>query len=326
MPSFPYVKIATKIRKDPLGAPTLNQLQLNAVALDELQRVEHLADGQHNALEIPWVLGHLDDASPPTGYLLNTAYGGGTLARPATGRYTCSVVAGVIGTGADGTLRYSALANVADSAIESRPHTVTVEAVSATSFQYRIRQGPLVSAGDTWADANVDFDLAIHSFQKTGVVSGLFSSAEKRRRQTLTEADTDWNALVRNQGILRKASLLEHTTAGEHSVNRIAKAVAWVDYSAGYTLAAEQGVASVSGVSTGVVEVAMDANFTSTNNMACFPEAQPSTTEELLVINGRGFNTGAGTSAFRFYIYRFDGTDWVRADRTFFVSMFGVVA
>lgn len=327
MPQFPYAKLLTKARKDPLGAPSVNQLQLNALALDELARVEHFADGQHNALEIPWVLGHMDDGATPTGYLFDTAFGGGTLARPATGRYTCSVVSGVIPSDVDGNLLYSAMANVSDSAIESKPHTITVEAVSATSFQYRVRQlSSALGAGDTWADQNRDIDIGIHSLAKAADTSLLGAYREKRRREKLTEVATDWNALVQNQGIIRKASLLEHTSAGEHSLNRIAKGVGWFDYSAGYSMADERNLTSVTGLSTGVVEVVMDANFTSTNNMACFPEVQPATPEELVIINGRGFATGAGTSAFRFYIYAFDGTNWARADRSFFASMFGVIA
>jgi len=328
MADFPYALIQpARSRKDPLGPQTLNQLQLNAVALDELARVEHFADGQHNALEVPWVLGHLDDGAPPTGYLLDTAYGGGTLARPATGRYTCSVIAGVVKTAPDGSLVYSTMANVSDPAIESKPHTITVEAVSATSFQFRVRQlSSALGAGDTWADQNSDIDIGLHSLQDSGDVSLIGSYLQKVQGDTLTDQAADWNALVVNQAIIRKASLLEHTSGGLHRANRIAKAVGFFTSSGGYSAAVEQGVASVAAVSTGVVEVTMDDNFTSTNTMACFPEVQPATTEELVIINGRGFATGAGTSTFRFYIYAFDGVNWARADRSFFASMFGVVA
>ena len=79
-------------------------------------------------------------------------------------------------------------------------------------------------------------------------------------------------------------------------------------------------------VSAGVFEIVMDDDFTATTTMACFPEVQPATPGELVIINGRGFATGAGTSAFRFYIYAYDGTNWARADRSFFAAMFGVTA
>lgn len=94
---MPYVdQPATKVRKDPLGPVTLNQAHVNIEAIDALVLREHFDDGQHNALEVPWIVGHI--TSGTTGYLFDTAYGGGTIARPATGRVTLSAASGVIGT------------------------------------------------------------------------------------------------------------------------------------------------------------------------------------------------------------------------------------
>lgn len=329
MPTFPFVQgNLNQERGSSLGPAMVNQLQRNATALDEAARVEHFSDGQHNALEVPWVLGHMDDGATPTGYLFDTAYGGGTLARPATGRYTVSVVSGVISTSDAGDLQAAVMANVADSAIESKPHTITAEHVSATSMQFRVRALTSgLGAGNAWADVNRDIDVGIHALAQAIDTSVLATPTLKQRRDYLTEAATDWSALVQNQGRVRKAALLEHTSAGLHSVNRIAKGVAWVRWDgAAYVLDAEEGVASVATTSTGVCTLTMDGNFSSTDSMACFPEVQPATPNELCIINGRGFNTGAGTSTFRFYIYAYSGGNWARADRSFFVPMFGVVS
>lgn len=333
MPTFPYVDQRTFMgRGDPLGPALLNQAHVNIAAIDDLARIEHFSDGQHNALEVPWVLGHMDDAATPVGYLFDTAYGGGTLGRPATGRYTCSVVAGVIPTGLDGDLLAALMANVSDNAIETKPHTITAEYVSATSMQFRVRSLSLSSAlgaGNAWEDVNRDIDIGVHAPAKTAYASLLASRLLKQRRDYLTEAATDWSSLVGNQGIARKAATLEHTSAGLHNVNRIAKAAVWARWTgAALAIDAQQGVKTVScrRVSTGVTEIVMDDNFTSLNTMACFPEVQPATTSELVVINGRGFGTGAGTSTFRFYCYAYSGGNWARADRTFFAPMFGVIA
>lgn len=329
MPSFPYVDPpAPPARKYPLGAARLNRQHSNIEAIDDAWRIEHFADGQHNTLEIPWLLGHIDDGATPTGYLLDTAFGGGTLTRPATGEYTSNVVSGIIPTDDDGNLVAAVLGSVADSAIETKPHTITYELVSATSVKFRIRYlSSALGAGNTWADVNRDFDFALHAPAQPMDASSLISRTVKVRGNYLTQAATDWNALVQNQGKVRALSLLEHTEAGLHSLNRIAKAACLVSYSpTTYTLGTESGVASVSRISLGVIDVVLDANFTSTNTMACFPDVQPATPNELVIINGRGFNTGAGTSAFRFYIYAYDGTNWDRADRSFSAVMFGVVA
>lgn len=329
MPSFPYVDQRTFMgRDDVLGPSLVNQAHVNVAAIDDIQRTEHFSDGQHNALEVPWVLGHMDDAATPTGYLFDTAYGGATLARPATGRYTVSVVSGVISSDLSSNLLASVMANVSDSAIETKPHTITAEYVSATSMQFRVRElSSGLGAGNAWADVNRDIDVGVHALPQSADASLLASRLLKQRRDFLTEAATDWNSLVGNQGVVRKAATLEHTTAGLHGANRIAKGVAWVRWNgSSYVIDAGGGVASVARSSAGVVTVTMSANFSATNTMACFPEVQPATTGELALINGCGFATGAGTSTFRFYLYAYSGGNWARADRTFFASMFGVVA
>lgn len=329
MPSFPFTSMSpARVRRDPLGPTTLNQLEVNIAAVDELARVEHFAAGGHNALEIPFVLGHLDDGATPTGYLFDTAFGGGTLARPSTGRYTVSVVAGVISTSLGGDIQAMVLANIADSAIESKPHTITTEWVSDQSLQLRVRElSSALGAGNSWASVNRDIDVAAHALPQDIDASLLSSYLLKQRREYLTEAATDWNALVGNQGKVRKAALVEHTSAGLHSANRIAKAVAWTRWTgAAQVLDFDEGCASISRVSQGVVEIVMDANFSATTTMACFPETQPATLGELVITNGRGFATGAGTSAFRFYTYAYSGGNWARADRSFFAAMFGVTA
>jgi hypothetical protein len=329
MPSFPYVgPPAPPARRYPLGAARLNRQHTNIEALDDAWRIEHFNDGQHNALEIPWLLGHIDDGATPTGYLLDTAFGGGTLARPGTGEYTSNITSGFVPTDANSNLLAAVLANVSDSAIEVKPHTITHELVSATSVKFRVRElSSALGAGNTWANVNRDFDFALHAPQQPMDESTLISRTVKARGNYLTEAATDWNALVQNQGKVRKLSLLEHSAAGAHSLNRIAKAAALVSFSpTTYTLGTEEGVASVTRSSLGVVQLTMDANFTSTNTMACFPDVQPATPNELVVINGRGFGTGAGTSTFRFYIYAYDGTNWARVDRSFSAVMFGVIA
>lgn len=329
MPTFPYVaQTANFVRGNPLGPQTVNQLHANIAALDDIARMEHFASGKHNALEVPWVLGHMDDAATPVGYLFDTAYGGTTLARPATGRYTVSVVSGVIPLGIDTGLLASVMGNVSDSAIEAKPHTITAEYVSATSMQFRVRElSSALGAGNTWADVNRDIDVAVHAPPQDAGASLLSSHLLKQRRDYLTEAATDWNALIGNQGAARKAATLEHTTAGLHSVNRIAKAVAWTRWTgAAQVMDLEDGCASIVRDSIGQVTITLDANFTSTNTMACFVEVQPGLTSELVITNGRGFGTGAGISTFRFYTYAYSAGNWARADRSFFVTMFGVVA
>jgi hypothetical protein len=84
---------------------------------------------------------------------------------------------------------------------------------------------------------------------------------------------------------------------------------------------AEEGVSSVTRVSDGVINVRINKTLVSTSQAACFPEVQPATDDELVIINGRCHST----IDFRFYIYVFSVAEnkWERADRPFFAAMFG---
>lgn len=303
-------------RKDPLGPVRLNQLDSNTRWADDLQRVEHLANGEHNALEVPWVLGHVEGT---TGYLFDTGYGGGTIANPATGAFTVNVASGVLTLPAA-----SVIANVAQNAIESKPHLITWEGVSDTSIKVRIRElSSALGAGNAWADVNRNFDIAIHAPAQSPEASLLNAFSPKVRRNFLTEAATDWNALAQNTAIAWNAARLEHTAAGAHRVNRIAKAVWWGRPSAGpsFTTTLDEGVDSITYNSTGVVTVTTRATFTAATAMACFCEAQPATADEMVIVNGRALST----TTFRFYTYVYSAGSWARADRPLFASMFGSV-
>jgi hypothetical protein len=324
---MPYVdQPATKVRKDPLGPVTLNQAHVNIEAIDALVLREHFDDGQHNALEVPWIVGHI--TSGTTGYLFDTAYGGGTIARPATGRVTLSAASGVIGTTEfDGASvpAASVMANVNDAQIVNFPHVIEAEAVSATSIELRTRvmTSTLGSPGNSWSDTAVAVNVAVHAQQQPRDVSLLASHVLKRRRDFLTQGATDWNALAQNQGTVRKALSLEHTSAGVHNVNRIAKASGWFRPSSGpaFSIVVSHGVSSVSRISAGVVEVTLSSALSSTDLAACFPQAQPASADELVIVNGRC----TSTTKFRFYIYVYSVAEdkWTRDDRSFTAAFFG---
>lgn len=316
---FNWTPMSQVVRRDPLGPQRLNALDANTRLFDNLQRVEHLANGEHNALEVPWVLGHVDGT---TGYLFDTDYGGGTLANPATGAFTVSVASGVLTLPAA-----SVMANVSDSAIETKPHLITWEGVSGTSIKVRIRElsSTLGVAGNTWAEQNRDFDIGIHAPPKAVEASLLNATTTKVKRDFLTESAADWNARAKNTALAYNAARLEHKAGGGHDVNRIAKAVWWGKPTTGpsFSTTLSEGIKALSYVSLGVVELETDATFALQNKMACFCEAQPGTADEIVVVNGRGF----ATNKFRFYIYRYSTTltGWERVDRPFFAAMFGEV-
>lgn len=328
---------SSKSRNDPLGPVTLNQAQSNIEVVNDRFLREHFANGEHNALEVPWIVGHI--TSGTTGYLFDTGFGGGTIARPATGRVTLDAVAGVIGTIDTPTTTSapaaSIIANVSDADIANKPYVVEAELVSATSIELRTRylSTALGSPGsNTWSTVAAAVDVAVHAQKRPVDSSALGSHLLKQRRDYLTNQSSDWNALVQNQGTVRAALSLEHvpdetltTFPGDHLVDRIAKASGLFVPAAGptYSAAYSKGTGSVSRISTGIIEVSLNEyTFASSDLAACFAQAQPEILGELVIINGRC--TAAGT--FRFYIYAWDSDPlklyWYRADRAFYASMF----
>jgi len=322
-----YVLGEAVIRKSPLGPVTVNTLHANTAVTDGMMMSEHFSSGKHNAIEVPWVVGAVNSAT--TGYLFDTAYGGGTIARPAVGRATVSIVAGVVGTvpGVSGISVPAAavLANVSDAAIATFPHVIETEMVSATSVELRTKymSTTLGTVGNSWADVAVGFDVALHAQKQPSTATLLSTYLTKQRRDFLTDAALDWNAMVSNQGVLRKTLSLEHSTAGAHNVSRIARAWGLFKPSAGpaFSIVASKGVVSVTRVSAGIVDVVIDSTLSGVTVAACFPRAQPATADELVIVNGRC----TATTTFRFYIYVYSVAEnkWTRDDRTFSAPMFG---
>jgi hypothetical protein len=261
-------------------------------------------------------MGHVDGT---TGYLFDTAFGGGTITNPGTGSYTVSVAGGVLPTRWDAAV----LLNVADIAIESKPHLICWEDdVSNTAIPLRIKElSSALGAGNTWADVNRDFDIAIHGPPQAVDPSVMLSSLTKYRRGFVTDAATDWNALVENQAIAHAALVLEHQGSGAHNVNRIAKAAWWGKPTAGPSMAtvASEGIDSISYGGAGIVTLTLSRALASTNHVAVFPEAQPASGDELVIVNARAIST----TTVRLYTYVFDGTNWDRDNRSIFCAIFG---
>jgi len=324
-----FTQMLQKARNDPLGPVALNQLHTNIEALNILSRREHFLTGKHNALEIPWVLGHVDTGT--TGYLFDTTYGGSSIAHPSAGETTVNIASGliptVIGAGGATVKQGCILANVSDADVANRPYLVTTEFVSATSVRTRTRRmtGTLGTVGsnswDSGGGANAAQDIAVHAAKQPVDASTLVARIDHVRRDFLTEQATDWNALVKNEAATSKLLNVEHTSAGVHNANRIAKGSALVRWDgSSYSLMASHGVSSVSRTSAGIVVVTVSSTMSSTNNAACFPEGQPTSVDDLVIVNGRA----TSTTTFTFYLYGYSVAEnkWTRQDRTFFVPMF----
>ncbi len=326
-----FVPMSTliKTRGSPIGYASLNQIRQNVLEVEQLRSIEHLANGKHNARETPWVIGHINGT---TGYMFDTAYGGGTITQPATGTTAISMVSGVVpsvltpsaGLQWDGQV----LANVSDADVANTPHLIGVEVVSATSIRTYVKRftGALGVAGNTWADVDREHDVAFFgpAVDESPVSPETFNRFSAG--QYLFDEPEYWQAIARDQHAL-KSRIVEHRDDGSHWTPRVPFAQGWFyptplggPYT-GYSASSDaQGIASVVRNSTGVVTITTTRSVSSVNLAVCFPQGIQGASTEVIIVNGRC----VGTNTFMFYVYVGEpGKAWKRDDRTFSVSIFG---
>lgn len=333
---MPFIPWLQRVRGNPLGSGSLNYLRQNVLEIEALRQVEHATNGKHNAREVPPIIGHINGT---TGYLFDTAFGGGTITQPATGTTAISVVSGVFPyvTTPIGTQPADAqvLANVSDADIANTPHIISVEPISATEVRTYIKRldGSLGGAGNTWVDVDRAHDIALFAPAVDALPPGLQSFSLFSRGDYLYDTPERWNAFARDQHALN-LRLIEHRDDGSHKTPRIPFAQGWCRPIAGpaYDLADGDGVASVAQVSTGIVDVTTTRVLSDINLGMCFPEGRPANDGEVVIVNGRA----TSINTFRFYVYvgrlypilvgppGFKW-EWHREDRAFNFSIHGDV-
>lgn len=292
-------------RNSPLGPASIAQIRQNTIEIERLRQVEHLPSGDHNAREVPWVVGHINGT---TGYLFDTAYGGGTITQPATGTTELSVVSGVIPSvlTSVGLSQWDAqvLANVSDADIANTPHIIAVEPISATAVRTYIKRfiGTLGVAGNSWEDVDRVHDVAIFSSRADSSPVAFENFTAPLRGDYLNDEPTGWQAIARDQHALYLRNT-EHRADGTHKTPRIPFAQGWCRTTgspvSGYELADGDGIASVTRVSEGIIDVTTTRSVSSSDLAACFPQVRPESDTECAIINGRA----TGTNTFRFFIY-----------------------
>lgn len=324
MARFPFIDMPQRVRKEPLGPVSLNQLKANVEALQSLMLYEHTDAGKHNALEVPRLAGCNTWSSPNYTHYYNGDYY--TSANNiAPGQVDLTLASGGF------TLPYvTAIAACCDDDVVNKPWMVNVYIVSATSVSvYVSKLSSALGAGNTWAAADGAFSLALHS-PAVAATPSLIAMSNKQRRDWLTEESTDWNSLVGAQGQLRAKALAKHTSAGEHSDPLISKEYVhasfdgkpWGPTPGATTYTIEAGnVSAVTYVSGGVAEITTTTTYSATTAMFAFPEIIPADETELYVINYRP----TATNKVRVYMYQYDFTadTWARVNMDFFVSIHG---
>lgn len=319
MPRFPFVNMAARARKAPMGPITFNQLKGNIEAVQQLASFEHAIDGRHNALEIPAILGKsLWGGGVYTEYLYSEGDAFVGTSNPAVGQVDLVVDSAMV----PDPYRL-VVPSCCDEDVLNKPWVAVTEwTASDTLSIYLLKLSSALGAGNTWAAADGSVTLLVHAPPAPSLLA-LSTITDKQRRDFLTEELTDWNAILDAQADQRVLALEEHTSAGEHDAPRVCREYGYVTYDSGgvkYDLISGD-VASVSRVSQGVCDITTSMTFSSVTTMAAFPEVLGDNSLDLWIINYRV----TATTTIRVYLYKYDSSadTWSRQDGDFFIAVWG---
>lgn len=315
-----YSPLPTKVRKDPLGHITLNTMSRNTQLLDQLARVEHAADGEHNSLMIARTGGRLAYSGsytcvPWNGYpTLETGH------NPATGTVIITLQAGKFS--APGLML---MASVADAEVANKPHIVGANFADdgSTVTLYAKYLSSALGAGNTWAALNTTIDFAVLSSPFDGGASGLFAVRQFQRYDGL-DADDGWNPLIDNIARVRSRLRAEHNADGDHTDVKIARALVLAKYDgASFDITDNENVLSATQLGTGVTEVVLREALSDIRAFASpeYSRDNGGSAGSLWVTNCRA--TGSDTIEVYSYLYDAGADTWALADNDFFLAVHG---
>lgn len=250
---MPILNLPDKARQDPLGAHFYNWLLRNAAELQRMILRGHTADGAHNDLEVPRIIGGITNTAGTASVTAGSqgiASVAGFTAGGATGVATITLTAGLLGS-EDGGATYPANIDVmvTDAAGETLPFLWSAEAVSST--QVKVRLFKLASlAGNTWNLTDATFNIAIYSPRHADTSTQLTAIADATYGNGLRVSK--WNQLVTNLATQYTKMLVGHKTTGVHNVPHVARGWLKVTWSgAAFSITDDLNITSVSNPGAG---------------------------------------------------------------------------
>lgn len=313
--AYPFTRIGTKARKDPLGAETLNLLRQNILTIDAFHGVEHDYDGQHNALEVARTQGYVNYSSGYTLSFFNA--NAASVASGSTGEVTITLASGKFTTG------MLALVSPASEDGANVPVRAGVEMPNATTLKVYLKK--LASlGGNSWSATDCPFDLGIWSPPYPNSAPLISPLAEWTRGETV-RGYSRWSAYPTSQGQQAKALGLEHDGSGFHNVRTIAKDTSLVTWDgAAYALENDLGYfASVSRTSTGIVEITWSKSISDYSIFVdCdYARAGGGSIGDFNYAQSPVGGRGSTTCTIYLYQYNYSANTWARVDCDFFVSL-----
>ena len=221
---MPYDPLATTAQNDLLGPHRLQQYSDNLAWLRWIAAREHLVStGEHNAIEVPRVCRRISGTtvSPSSSIITSVTH-------PSTGRYVINL------SGTYFTVANAIRVQVNGAGDGTKPFLASWQVMSATQIEVYFQKlsTALGAAGNAWAAANTDFDIAIHhdpiAQTAWNALPVLWSRADY-----MTDRATGWNTLIQESANEHAVLVGAHSTAGAHNVREVAKYSGRVYYDTG---------------------------------------------------------------------------------------------
>lgn len=318
---MPFSSLATKVRKDPMGPLTLEQLRANVAYLRRMVNSEHIqSTGEHNAVEVSRVCRQIDTGTTVSPASTDIA----SVSHPATGKRVLTLASSRF------TSDIRAQINVVPT--DDKPHTGVVSIVSATSVEVYTQHltSTLGVAGNVWAAVDAGFDIALHS-QPLDAGSWNPLPQSRVRGDTLnddyTASTSTWNALVQEEAELYRILTAGHTSAGVHNVRQTAFKSGLVRWDGATTYAADSTMnsdfTSFSRLSKGIVQVDFAAMTTPVSGFAChdYQRQAAGSPGHFFLYNV----TPISSTRVWVLIFRWSSGDgyWIHDDSDFFLAVHG---
>ncbi len=319
MPFRTFQELPTRVAGDPLGPTYLGQLRRNQGYLRRAALLEHNADGEHNAIEVPRVVRRISKAAgnsvvtPSSTDIAAAACG-------TVGTFTLTLTSGRFTT-------QGMRIQITSINEDAKPYLFSYSITSATSIDIYVQKlsSTLSSAGNTWAASDDGFALAIYSdrlpetdwgnelvfFQREGGLTG---------EQAANVAS--WSAFVVDQAKIEACLDVEHVAStGAHDTRQVAAYYSLLQWDGAAYSYSGVGVTSITRTSAGVIEI----NYATLSNSTAFvctdyARQTGSATEPFI-----GVAKASGNTRTIVKLYAWDAANawWEPADGDFFFTVHG---
>lgn len=323
---MPYERLNDKAAGEPLGPGHLNAQRKNISFLRSMMWTEHLVTGEHNAMEVPRVCAHVNNTTvtPSTTDITGVTH------VAASGKYVIDLDVTRFSV-ADIRVQLTPIAENGIPAIATYKIVDGLPATLQVEVYLKHMTSALGVAGNTWADFDSQFEIAIHSQPLAGASWGAIEPAWERATAAggyglvgggLNATPFGWSLSVQEIAELQAALTAEHTSAGAHNAHEVSKYAGRCYYNGTTYKCDDEAAFSFTRSSTGIILVDYSSLTTPVSAFFCADyERYNSGSDVPMIVNTTG--SGATRTTVQCYNWVEASSWWQVADCDFYIAVHG---